>query len=490
MPLAARSVDESLQQAFAALSGDRNPMHMDPVAARRTQAGMPVVHGVHTLLWALESLAAAGRLGSQAEPGSIPSRIKVRFVKWVYLGDLATLTTPDESPNPAAFEVSVEGLSVLAADLIYGTPAPAPATGLQPSPAAPLAEAVELHFADLEATPIAGHAYVAPLARTAALFPALTALFGCTVAELAAASYIVGMAAPGLHSMFSRLDLTLQPVLTEARPRTALAYTVASHDERFRKVRIAVHGQGIAGTLDTFLRVPPVGQATLAELTPLVSPGEFNGMRALVIGGSRGLGELTSKLIAAGGGIPTITYALGRTEAEAVVAEIEHSGGHAQALQYDVRQPPIPQLGSDRTYTHLFYFATNLIGRPKPALVTPAILADFVTFYLHGFHDLCVALTGPALNPSGVPLAAYYPSTVYIAERPAGMTEYAMIKAAGEEMIRDMNQHIPNLHILSTRLPRLPTDQTAGILPERGLEPARVLLPILRQMQSQPNPTP
>ena len=43
------------QNRFAALSGDFNPMHVDAVAARRTLFGVPVVHGVHLLCWALDS---------------------------------------------------------------------------------------------------------------------------------------------------------------------------------------------------------------------------------------------------------------------------------------------------------------------------------------------------------------------------------------------------------------------------------------------------
>ena len=42
------------QTRFAQVSGDYNPMHMDALQARRTQAGAPVVHGIHLLLWALK----------------------------------------------------------------------------------------------------------------------------------------------------------------------------------------------------------------------------------------------------------------------------------------------------------------------------------------------------------------------------------------------------------------------------------------------------
>src|ERR1700722_4929865 len=67
------------QQRFACLSGDWNPMHMDAVAARRTPAGAPVVHGVHAVLWALNALAEQGMI--QAPVASIV----VQFEKFVYL---------------------------------------------------------------------------------------------------------------------------------------------------------------------------------------------------------------------------------------------------------------------------------------------------------------------------------------------------------------------------------------------------------------------
>jgi acyl dehydratase len=41
------------QYKFAQLSGDVNPMHTDPLVARRLIFGKPVVHGIHILLWAL-----------------------------------------------------------------------------------------------------------------------------------------------------------------------------------------------------------------------------------------------------------------------------------------------------------------------------------------------------------------------------------------------------------------------------------------------------
>ena len=78
-PIAKRNFSLADQEAFARISGDSNPMHLDAVAARRTMAGAPVVHGVHGALWALEKLCEAG------VPISALTSIKVQFPKFVHL---------------------------------------------------------------------------------------------------------------------------------------------------------------------------------------------------------------------------------------------------------------------------------------------------------------------------------------------------------------------------------------------------------------------
>ena len=42
------------QLGFAELSGDYNPLHMDPVLARRLLFGKQVVHGLHALFWSVD----------------------------------------------------------------------------------------------------------------------------------------------------------------------------------------------------------------------------------------------------------------------------------------------------------------------------------------------------------------------------------------------------------------------------------------------------
>jgi hypothetical protein len=276
--IATRAVSAELQEQFAALSGDRNPMHMDAVAARRTQAGLPVVHGIHTLLWALESLAECGLLVSPV------ARVRVRFLKWVYVGDEAELTLPGGLvADPRTLAVSVQGLEALAADVTYGERAAAGGAG-SVSPAAARTAAADLSIEEAEG--LSGEAYVAPAEDAAAMFPALAKLIGGTgIAEIAACSYIVGMEAPGLHSMFSKADLKILDSGAAAVERQALHWDVSYTDPRFRKARIAVRGEAVSGTLEVFFRVPPVEQAGMELLAKHIRADEFSGMRALIVGG-------------------------------------------------------------------------------------------------------------------------------------------------------------------------------------------------------------
>ena len=72
-------VDEAAQRAFADLSGDHNPIHLDALVARRTPFGRVAVHGMHLLLDALERLSS--------ETSSCPRRVRSTFHRSVGLGD-------------------------------------------------------------------------------------------------------------------------------------------------------------------------------------------------------------------------------------------------------------------------------------------------------------------------------------------------------------------------------------------------------------------
>lgn len=471
--IATRAYTLADQLRFAAFSGDRNPMHLDPIAARRTQAGAPVVHGIHLLLWGLDKLAET--IKGLAPPASI----KVRFDSFAYVGDTVALMLLKHDAGRVSCEIRTDGTVLTRIALGFGPMREAEPSLVGDSDAVP-AVPVELDFPAM-AGRSGAVGFANPPAQAADEFPHIARLWdGTRVAALAATSCLVGMICPGLHSIYG--GLTVDSYETPEAP-AALAYRVASTDSDFRVVRIAVRGGGIGGTIDSFARLPPVAQAGMAEVARLVHPDEFAGAAALVVGASRGLGELVAKIVAAGGGHVLATFAAGRADAERVRDEIRAHGGRCDIAPYDVLQPASQLLdGLPAVPTHLYYFATPRITRGKSAVFVASRFSEFCAFYVSGFYDLCQALLA-----SGNPLTAFYPSTVFVEARPGGLTEYAMAKRAGEALCEDLAASRRSLRVIVSRLPRLPTDQTASFISVDVADPLSVMLREVRRTQAAPD---
>lgn len=303
--LASRVFRTADQQDFAQLSSDLNPMHLDQDFARRTQVGAPVVHGIHNLVWAANAVLAAF-------PFKV-ANISARFLQPLYLDETASVRLKASSDERIDIEV-VAADTVVATIRLSSKPAKidVDAHRLAGTAAAPLREPANCAFETLaEQT---GAAAVADF-DAQALYSALANAIGpASIMALLATSQIVGMRCPGLHSLFAGLNMNFAPEAS----KSSLAYVVSKIDARFRSLQIDIRGYGTIGRLEAFARPAPPAQASLAEISARMAGQNFAGQTALVIGGSRGLREVTAKIIAAGGGHPIITYRESGREAERV----------------------------------------------------------------------------------------------------------------------------------------------------------------------------
>jgi NAD(P)-dependent dehydrogenase (short-subunit alcohol dehydrogenase family) len=466
--IAHRRFDMTDQHRFADASGDRNPMHMDPIAARRTQAGAPVAHGVHAVLWALDALIANGRITKPI------IGLDVRFQKFIYLKAEAVFCVVRETDALLQAEISADGLTAVVLKILF-TPAAAPEEASFAAPPIALPQTPLI----LDLLDLPNHSGTLPRAPNdacARIFPHAAQRLGANAVEsIAQLSTLVGMICPGLHSIFSGFSVQFA-----ANPEeTNLCFTVRNVDERFRMLEIAVAGGGIFGTVTAFVRQPPITPPAVSELAPLVGKNAFAGTTALIVGGSRGLGALTAKVIAAGGGRVVITYIAGETEAREIAEEIGHES--CSILRYDAREDAASQLVDLAWNTEqLYYFATTQIFRQKAAWYVADRFRELCRIYADGFEAIC-----SALQARGTPkLTAFYPSSVAVTERPKEMTEYSMAKAAGELLCADMNRFIKGMRVVIKRLPRVLTDQTATVMPTQSADPLEVMLPIIREMHA------
>jgi acyl dehydratase len=468
-PLDCRAFTLDDQRAFARLSQDRNPMHLDANFARRTQAGAPVVHGIHNLLWAMDTVLRSFPFDIQ--------NIKVRFQQPLFVGEIAHIEIRSRAETTINVEVLAADTVVAAIRLssVPGTLLGSSARQIAPAPQ-PIANAIDIPFEQLanQTGAVTAGAGGDEIRR---LFPALSRSIGASALQaLLATSQIVGMTCPGLHSLFAGLDIS-RDVASDGVP--ALCYAVSKIDARFRSLQIDVSGSGIAGRLDAFARLPPPAQPGLTAVSARVTKNAFAGQRALIVGGSRGLGEVTAKILAAGGGYPVITYREGKREAEAIAADIREAGGRCDVIRYDVFDPAASQFDGLGSVDGCYYYATAKIFQRKSALYEPEKLRTFLSYYADGFYDLCATVAQNRTARVGI----FYPSTVAIDEGVNTTAEYAMAKGAGEILAKYINGFLPNVHVISRRLPRILTDQTATIGVASTHDALDVMLPIVYEVQ-------
>ena len=80
-----KQITERDVAAFAELSGDKNPLHLDDAYAKNTRFGARIAHGAFTL--ALISAALGTELPG---PGTVYMSQSLKFIKPVYFGDTIT----------------------------------------------------------------------------------------------------------------------------------------------------------------------------------------------------------------------------------------------------------------------------------------------------------------------------------------------------------------------------------------------------------------
>jgi NAD(P)-dependent dehydrogenase (short-subunit alcohol dehydrogenase family) len=445
------------QRDFARLSGDFNPVHLDPIASRTIAAGEPIVHGMHLLLRALDAYFRRSRAAKRWT-------VSARFQRPALPGDAIAVTRTGQGRLALTIDA--------AAPLVEVEIDPA---GAGPAAAAPVVAAHRAPNRASSAKRTRGTLAFAGSSEMRRAFPHTARALGLdAVAAIAALSRLVGMECPGRDSLLSAIHLD---IASHVRANH-LTWRVARTDARFGLVRLDVDSGCCRGTIDAFSRPRPASMPAIETVASHVARDEFAGQRALILGGSRGLGAAAALLVASGGGLPLVTFVSGAAEIAGLRRAVRRAGRRLEALRFDIVNDPIEQLAcaSERfRATHLYYFATPRIFARRREPFDQPLFERFAMFYVTGFARACAALWTGSLD-------VFYPSSAALDERPHELPEYSAAKAAGEALSGMLSAAMPGLRILVRRLPRVATDQTASIVPVAALDPVAAMLPIVREM--------
>jgi len=270
------------------------------------------------------------------------------------------------------------------------------------------------------------------------------------------------MDCPGLHSIYSSFNFKINHVHTSIS-ENLINYKVTSSDERFSKLTISLENDFCTGNIDAFYRPKPYSQLSFKEVRKKLPNNNFEGQRALIIGGSRGIGEVISKILSIGGADVRLTYNQGSEEVAALEADAHRNSISLDYFHYDILDELIENnefLDDGWLPTHLYYCATPKI-EPSPKSTFNYNKMEFLgKFYIEGLEKIIRKLMGKNIKDK---INVFYPSSVFVDELPSQFSEYSIIKKAGEAYGSYIQKFYPNFSFFAPKLPPLATDQTMSI---------------------------
>lgn len=457
---------------FSEHSGDRNPIHVDPIYSRRSLAGGPIVHGVHLVLWALEEALTNGL------DLRVPAGISVRFVQPVLVGtQVALKVEPLQHSGEVRLGIySPEGSLMVSVHFLQGVEVQMPEIedNHNDSPSRLTREPRRLDWQAILSSGGEWESVSLNPSLTRASWPGVSSSCGYHFVELLIGlSRLVGMECPGLNSLFREFRLQRHENFEVADwPST---YLVKNSDERFNLIELSIQTPLYAGELSVFMRPEPTQAPPMSAVLERTVPGSLAGERALIVGGSRGIGAVTAKALAASGAEVCITYASGEKDANEVLDDILSNGMVASGLQLNVLEsaPQLSMIFHVFKPTVLYYFATPFIFGGRRDVFSEELVQTFRAYYCSAFETV----VRDAFQ-AGIRLI-WHPSSTVLDSPRLEMREYALAKAEQELLAGTLMAQLPGLVISCPRLPRTATDQTNTIFRASNSSPVDVVLSYL-----------
>jgi hypothetical protein len=291
-------------------------------------------------------------------------------------------------------------------------------------------------------------------------FPSLFKNFGSNrLSSLIMISASVGMYWPGQNSLFTGFKININNALEKK-----IYLEIIKVDHRILFTQTKFISCGCEGYIESFFRSEKINQPSIKKLKNYVSKNQFINHNSLIIGGSRGLGELTAKIILIGGGKVLITFNKNMKIAKKLKKELLKSKLNLKIKQFSVKKNGAfnNNFFKNKKYNSIYFFATPLIYRKKQKIFDNKIYKEFLNVYSAPLKKII------KINKNNK-FVFIYPSTTFISEKNPILKEYVKAKINGENKLKKLNKKF-NFDLIINRLPRLLTDQNNSIF-EGNLQP-------------------
>ena len=289
-------------------------------------------------------------------------------------------------------------------------------------------------------------------------YPTLLGLIGeARVSSIINLSYFVGMIYPGQNSLLSSVQ-----IVTNNSRKKKIVFNLNKFDERINFSNILVSAPGLNAKLNTFSKNKKITQPDLKKIKFNYKNKIANHslQNALIIGGSRGLGELTAKILSIGMGNLTLTYNKNFIKAQNIKKELHRKNSKCNIIKIDVtNDKELKKITNLKNINSIYYFPTPSLVNLKKRTFDQNMLKNFIN-YFYRIPKKIISM----LEKRKKKIIFFYPSSVYLNNKKEHnhLKEYLFAKTKGEKICKDNLKYVK---FFSTRLPPILTDQNNHFVP-------------------------
>ena len=416
------------QEIFSLISGDFNSIHLDKIKSRKSIFGNVIVHGINLVITSLNYLKKNSKK-------VLFSKLKADFLKPVYLGYISTfkLTITKNLFEIEIYQNKIKTTNITGSFLNKNIKVSnSSIKGYRKISNDTKLDVLKQYYQHLNSNKLA-----------------------CEISELVMTSKIIGMIEPGELSLFSSIELI--------KNRSNLGkYGYLKKINEILSIGLVnqkLVTNSFIISLKAFRLQKPIYQKSIKSYYGRIPKTLFLNQSSIVIGGSRGLGEITTKCLLVGGSIVSFTFNQGLKDAKRLINDLHNNGYKANKLKLDIiNTKKMTGVFKKEKFDNLFYFASPKIIGNISKEIDSTIFKKMCTFYAINFYKIAREFI---LNGGTY---IFYPSTYFLNNHNQKFKEYILAKKMGESSCDLLKDEFPNVKIFYPRLKSVLTDQTQNLL--------------------------
>jgi hypothetical protein len=295
------------------------------------------------------------------------------------------------------------------------------------------------------------------------------------IKDILSLSFFVGMVCPGKYSLLAKINLNFEK--KQKVKCNDISFFINKFDKRINRVEINF-SNSITGKIFAF-KYNVSTQEDLKNIKAKIKNKFLKTKKSIIIGGSRGLGELTSKILSSAGSDTLISYNYGINEAKKLKSDvIKFTKTKCKIMQINIlNENNFSKLKKENMYDFLFYYATPKINISNIKKFDSQLFKKFNDFYIFKFSKLCRLLN----KISNKKIKIFFPSTIFLNYKENYFKEYVLSKKMAERNIKYLNKKLHNIKIISYRLPIMDTDQNINVIKKKKINNFKVLFSIIKK---------